>query len=847
MYNNIYKYKNIAFLLSNINIYSMEKDDIINNNNYYEIINLDNICNEEYKNNKLILNNNEDPYEIYSLLTYKNKGLFTINEKKKVIFYDCNSKKNIGLFTNNKDIKIISIDKLCTGVVNLNSLFKNCVNLEYVYINENKFYLNNISSMFENCKNLKRIFGLRNMNTENVKYMSYMFSECNNLEIIDLTCFQTDNLKYCNHMFFNCNKLKNIIFKTNYCYKLFDYLYFTEDNEYFSLVKKGKTYTCYEEYIDVEFTDIKTYKFDEIIINYNKLSYNYDKSIDILYNNKLIKTLNYFEFKKKNNYEMIEFYDNLICNYFAKKYIIDGFDTIYIKNMSYMFYGCNNLKELNIGNFKIINCDNLKKMFYNCNNLEVLNIFNFKDYNVKNFSEIFGNCNNLKTIINNNNSLILNKLFILKKNLNDNNFCQIIDKKSIDNFSLIIFEYLYFLKKNKNVDINLNIYNENIFENIKKIYNKNTLISGESINLNEINNINSIEEDYYLNDKIFKSDYNKNKELNTWFNNLNLYNNNIGMGSSAFIIKASDNLKNKYALKFISYKYNKNLIKNELKYKVLNDIINNNLINKSHISFTEKCFIISNLKINDKIFCFISKFCENGNLSEFIRNNKIKINLKDIIYISGELINLLKEMDDIGLYHGDFNPNNIMFDDNYNLKIIDFSASKYLKIFDKDNLVFKKNSLKINTFGTFYYLSPEQLLGEIIDIKKFNKIDIFCFGSIIYQLMFNNHPYNMKNSIKYLDVDYDDHFSAMYYSIIKNKIINYDDSEKKNLIINEFNFNESLIYDKFLELLEISLNKNINHRASADDLKNTFIFKLYNKNYRYLKNEFVNKNFKYNI
>ena len=83
MYNNIYKYKNIAFLLSNINIYSMEKDDIINNNNYYEIINLDNICNEEYKNNKLILNNNEDPYEIYSLLIYKNKVLFIINEKKK--------------------------------------------------------------------------------------------------------------------------------------------------------------------------------------------------------------------------------------------------------------------------------------------------------------------------------------------------------------------------------------------------------------------------------------------------------------------------------------------------------------------------------------------------------------------------------------------------------------------------------------------------------------------------------------------------------------------------------------------------------------------------------------------
>ena len=841
MSKHIYKNKNIVLLLCNINIFSMEIKNSINDNINYENINLKEICKEEYSENNIINfddNNNID--EIYQLITNKNKGLFTINEDKKVIFYNCNSKKNRGLFTDNENIKIITIEKLGEGVKDLNSLFKNCINLEYVLINENKFYLENMSSMFENCRNLKTIYGLKNIDTDNVKYMSYMFSECNNLETIDLSNFRTPFLEYCNHMFYNCYKLKNIIFRTNYFYKLFNFLKFTEENKYFSFEKNNNIYICNNDKIDIKFKNNKTYNKNKIKIEYNKLTYNYNKDLDISYNNDILKTIKYSEVNKNNYYDIIEIYDEIICKYFAKKYIIDGFDTKFVRDMSYMFYGCYNLKTLDIGNFKFINCRNLKKMFYNCNNLEFLNIFKLKDYNVQNFNEIFYNCNNLKTVQNNNNSLILNKLFIFKKNENDETIYNIIKKRSIDNFSILIFEYLHFLKKNKGKDINLNIYNENIFENINKICNNSIFINNEYLEIKDKNNINKI------NNINLEDNYNENKELNKWFSNLKLYNDNIGIGSSAFIIKAMDNLKNEYALKFISYNCNKNLIKNELKYKKIKNILNNNKEKKNYISFSEKHFVITSSNFDDKIFCFVSKFCKNGSLRDFIKLNKLKINLKDIIYISGELINLLAEMENIGLYHGDFNPNNIMIDDNYNLKLIDFSASKYLKKLDNNKLIFKKKLLKINKFGTLYYFSPEQLIGEKIDINNFNKVDIFCFGSIIYELLYKNFPYNVKNSTNSIYTNNDYLLLSMYESIIKNRVINIEDSEKKETIINILSYDESIIYDKIQYLLLISLNKNIDNRASAHDLQDTFIYKLYNKNYEYLKNEFINKFFKYN-
>ena len=44
--------------------------------------------------------------------------------------------------------------------------------------------------------------------------------------------------------------------------------------------------------------------------------------------------------------------------------------------MSYMFYNCSSIKELNLSNFNTNNVTNMEGMFYNCLSLQELNLFN---------------------------------------------------------------------------------------------------------------------------------------------------------------------------------------------------------------------------------------------------------------------------------------------------------------------------------------------------------------------------------------------------------------------------------------------------------------------------------------
>ena len=54
--------------------------------------------------------------------------------------------------------------------------------------------------------------------------------------------------------------------------------------------------------------------------------------------------------------------------------------------MSYMYYGCSSLKELNISNFNTNNVINMSYMFSYCSSLKELNISNF---NMNDVNHIF--------------------------------------------------------------------------------------------------------------------------------------------------------------------------------------------------------------------------------------------------------------------------------------------------------------------------------------------------------------------------------------------------------------------------------------------------------------------------
>ena len=60
--------------------------------------------------------------------------------------------------------------------------------------------------------------------------------------------------------------------------------------------------------------------------------------------------------------------------------------------MSYMFYNCSSLIELDLSNFNTNNVTNMSYMFFGCSSLKELNLSNFNTNNVINISGLFGGC-----------------------------------------------------------------------------------------------------------------------------------------------------------------------------------------------------------------------------------------------------------------------------------------------------------------------------------------------------------------------------------------------------------------------------------------------------------------------
>ena len=64
-----------------------------------------------------------------------------------------------------------------------------------------------MSYMFNKCHKLKVINGISKFITKNVIAMNSMFQQCVELEYLDLNNFDTSNVTKMNHMFNKCSKL----------------------------------------------------------------------------------------------------------------------------------------------------------------------------------------------------------------------------------------------------------------------------------------------------------------------------------------------------------------------------------------------------------------------------------------------------------------------------------------------------------------------------------------------------------------------------------------------------------------------------------------------------------------
>lgn len=250
----------------------------------------------------------------------------------------------------------------------------------------------------------------------------------------------------------------------------------------------------------------------------------------------------------------------------------------------------------------------------------------------------------------------------------------------------------------------------------------------------------------------------------------------LGQGSESEVYKAYiKSSKKVVAMKMILIKKGRRKNKNEIN-------ISKKLKHKNIINF----YVAGEFKKNE-LYCIVTDYAKYGNLRQFQKLSKIKSNLSEslICFLAYQILEGLKYCHLCKIIHFDLKPQNILIDNNLNVKIIDFSISlEYNKIIS--------DKIKIPIRGSKFYIAPEIIKNDTIKIEDFNKIDIFSFGVILYNLAFDSYPFFSEDINSFEQIDLKE--------------------------LNTINKYYSLYFIDFLKkLLEKDINKRINIEQALND------------------------------
>ena len=233
----------------------------------------------------------------------------------------------------------------------------------------------------------------------------------------------------------------------------------------------------------------------------------------------------------------------------------------------------------------------------------------------------------------------------------------------------------------------------------------------------------------------------------------------LGEGSYGVVYKIKKkNDNNIYVLKQISLK---GLPENQKKeFKLEAEILSK--INSKYVVKYDKSFE------EDNTFNIIMEYCENGDLSDYITNQKKKgkpLNENTIWTFFIKITLGLADIHKMKILHRDLKSLNVFLKKDNDIRVGDLGIAKLL-----NQTFFAKTFI-----GTPYYLSPEICENKPYD----NKSDVWALGCIIYELCTFSYPFIANSQ------------PALFQKILYDKpkpIQNYS-KELTNLITKMFNKN----------------------------------------------------------
>ena len=271
-------------------------------------------------------------------------------------------------------------------------LFSNCINLQSVDLSKvDTTNVTNMSHLFDGCSNL-RTLDVSGFDTSNVTNMSGMFSGCSNLQTLDISGFNTSNVTDMSAMFSGCIILRtlnisgiNTLNTTNMSYM------FSECNSLRTLDVSGFNTSnvanmswMFSRCSSLRILDIS--EFDTSSVT--------DMSL-MFYDCTGLQTLDLSGFDTSNVTNMSSMFSG--CSN-LQTLDVSGLDTSNVTNMSGMFWGCSSLQTLDLNGFDTSNVTAMSWMFYECNSLQTLNLSGFNTSIVTNMSSMFSGCSSLQAL-----------------------------------------------------------------------------------------------------------------------------------------------------------------------------------------------------------------------------------------------------------------------------------------------------------------------------------------------------------------------------------------------------------------------------------------------------------------
>ena len=149
--------------------------------------------------------------------------------------------------------------------------------------------------------------------------------------------------------------------------------------------------------------------------------------------------------------------------------------------------------------------------------------------------------------------------------------------------------------------------------------------------------------------------------------------------------------------------------------------------------------VIHDISSQDGVDFMVMECVEGKTLDALIPRQGMR--LGDALKVAIQLADALTKAHAAGIIHRDLKPSNVMVSDSGHVKLLDFGLAKLTDetpLSEDDATRTKRLETEEGSImGTTAYMSPEQAEGRKLDVRS----DIFSFGSVLYEMVTGNRPF----------------------------------------------------------------------------------------------------------